>query len=49
MLVGGASLQQAAPLLWGELGVGIAYTLLGYVVFTLFEIEAKRRGTLELA
>jgi hypothetical protein len=25
------------------------YSLLGYALFTVFEIEAKRRGTLELA
>ena len=49
LLVGGASLAEAAPLLWGELAVGVAYSLLGYLMFTLFEVEAKRRGTLELA
>ena len=49
LLVGGAGLSEAAPLLWGELGIGVLYSLLGYVLFTLFEIEAKRRGTLELA
>ena len=49
LLVGGAGLADAAPLLWGELAIGVAYSLLGYVMFTAFEIEAKRRGTLELA
>ena len=49
MLVGGASLAEAAPLLLGELAIGVAYSLVGYVMFTVFEIEAKRRGTLELA
>jgi ABC-2 type transport system permease protein len=49
LLVGGASLSEAAPLLWGELGIGVLYSLLGYALFTIFEIEAKRRGTLELA
>ena len=34
---------------WGRLAIGIAYSLVGYVMFTVFEIEAKRRGTLELA
>jgi ABC-2 type transport system permease protein len=48
LLVGGASLTKAAPLLWGELGIGVLYSLLGYFLFTVFEIEAKRRGTLEL-
>jgi ABC-2 type transport system permease protein len=49
LLVGGASLPEAAPLLWGEFGIGVAYSLLGYFLFTAFEIEAKRRGTLEMA
>lgn len=49
LLVDGASLAQAAPLLWGELAVGVAYSLVGYLMFTVFEVEAKRRGTLELA
>jgi len=47
MLVGGSSLSSVAPLLWSELGIGIVYGLLGYLLFTLFEVEAKRRGTLE--
>jgi ABC-2 type transport system permease protein len=49
LLVGGASLSEAGPLLWGELGIGVLYSLLGYALFTIFEIEARRRGTLELA
>jgi ABC-2 type transport system permease protein len=49
LLVGGASLAEAAPLIWGELAIGVAYSLVGYLMFTVFEIEAKRRGTLELA
>ncbi|MFH1185078.1 MAG: hypothetical protein V1755_08580 [Chloroflexota bacterium] len=48
LLVGGASLSEAAPLLWGELGIGVMYSLPGYVLFTIFGLEAKRRGPLEL-
>lgn len=48
MLVNGASLASAASLLWGELGIGLVYGLLGYLLFTTFEVEAKRRGTLEI-
>lgn len=48
LLVGGASLSDVVPLLWTELGVGLIYGLLGYLLFALFEIEAKRRGTLEV-
>lgn len=49
MLVAGAPISEVSPLLLGELGIGIMYGLLGYMMFTLFEFEAKRRGTLELA
>ncbi len=46
-VIDGASLHQVAPLLAGELVVGVGYTLLGYYLFRWFEIQAKRRGTLE--
>lgn len=48
MLVSGSNLASVAPLLWRELGIGLIYTLLGYLLFKLFEVEAKRRGTLEI-
>lgn len=47
-LVRGASLAEVSSLLWGELGIGLIYGLLGYILFTLFEIVAKRRGALEV-
>jgi ABC-2 type transport system permease protein len=47
-LVGGAALADVAPLLWAEMGVGLAYGLIGYLLFSWFEFEAKRRGTLEV-
>ena len=47
-IVAGAGLMEVAPLLWGELAVGLAYFLLGYLLFSLFEVFAKRRGTLEV-
>jgi ABC-2 type transport system permease protein len=46
-LVAGASLGDIAPLLYGELGVGLAYGVAGYFIFALFEDQARRRGTLE--
>jgi ABC-2 type transport system permease protein len=49
LLVGGASLAEAGPLLLGELGIGLMYSLVGYLLFAVFEVEAKKRGTLELA
>lgn len=47
-VVGGGSLAQVAPLLIGELIVGAAYFTLGYFLFKIFEITAKRRGTLDV-
>ncbi len=48
LLVAGASLAEVVPLLLGELGIGLAYGLLGYLLFAWVEVEAKRRGTLEM-
>jgi ABC-2 type transport system permease protein len=48
LLVGGAGLGDISSLLWGELGIGLLYGLLGYFLFAWFEIQAKRRGTLEV-
>lgn len=47
-LVAGGRLAEVAPLLWGELGIGVMYGILGYFLFAWFEIQAKRRGTLEV-
>jgi len=47
-IIGGAGLMVVTPLLLGELGVGLAYFLVGYLLFSVFEIVAKRRGTLEV-
>ncbi len=47
-LIAGAGLVQVAPLLWQELGIGLFYGVLGYALFSWFEVEAKRRGTLEV-
>ena len=48
LLVQGASLAEVLPLLLGELAVGLVYSLLGYLLFAVFEVEAKKRGTLEV-
>ena len=47
-IVGGAGLIEVFPLLLGELGVGLAYFIVGYILFAVFEVVAKRRGTLEV-
>ena len=46
-LISGADVQEILPLLAQELGIGMAYGLLGYFLFKWVEISAKRRGTLE--
>jgi ABC-2 type transport system permease protein len=47
LIIEGAPLQQVAPLLVGEALVGAVYAFLGYSLFRWFELQAKRRGTLE--
>ncbi|MFC2065408.1 ABC transporter permease [Chloroflexota bacterium] len=47
ILIGGGSFNQVTPLLVQELGVGIIYGWLGYMLFKWFENQAKRKGTLE--
>lgn len=47
LLVRGATLAEVAPLLLGELIIGIVYAMLGFSLFSWFEFQAKRRGTLE--
>ncbi len=46
-LAAGATFIDVAPLLISEIGIGLAYGLLGYFLFAWFETQAKRRGTLE--
>jgi ABC-2 type transport system permease protein len=46
-LIAGAGLQDVLPLLVQELGIGLAYGLLGYFLFKWVEVSAKQRGTLE--
>ncbi len=46
-IIGGASLGEVAGLLAGEFLIGAGYLVVGYILFRFFEMEAKRRGTLE--
>jgi ABC-2 type transport system permease protein len=46
-LIAGSSLAEVAPLLMGEVLLGLLYIILGYSLFRWFELQAKRRGTLE--
>ncbi len=46
-LVAGATLAQVSNLLIGEILIGGFYALVGFSMFAWFEVQAKRRGTLE--
>ena len=48
LIIAGASLPDVLPLLVQEVGIGLIYALIGYVMFRWFETQAKRRGTLEV-
>ncbi len=46
-VVTGASLADVASLVWTELGVGVAYGTAAFALFKLFELEGRRRASLE--
>jgi len=46
-LIAGGSFAEVSPLLVNEIGIGLAYGWLGYLLFKWFEYQAKRKGTLE--
>jgi hypothetical protein len=46
-VIGGANLVEVAPLLAGEILIGMCYVATGYLLFSWFEALAKRRGILE--
>jgi len=48
MLVGGAGFADVSPLIWGEIGIGLFYGFIGYLLFSWFETQAKKYGTLEV-
>ncbi len=48
LLISGGALRDAAPLLWGEIGIGLMYALVGYLLFAWVEVQAKKKGTLEV-
>ena len=47
-VIAGGELSSVASLLGVELLLGIVYILLGFTLFSAFEFQAKRRGTLDL-
>lgn len=47
LLIAGEGMDMVTPLLLQEVGIGLAYGIVGYILFAAFEVLAKRRGTLE--
>jgi ABC-2 type transport system permease protein len=47
-IVDGGNLAQVIPLLRVELLIGVLLTALGYFMFKVFEIQAKKLGTLDI-
>ena len=47
LIIAGADLSQISSLLTTELMIGFFYLLAGFSLFRWFEVQAKRRGTLE--
>jgi ABC-2 type transport system permease protein len=48
MLVNGASLADVLPMLEVEFLIGVVLTIVGYYLFKIFEIQAKKMGTLDI-
>ncbi len=46
-IAAGASLGDVSNLVWTELAIGAAYAAVAYALFRIFEIEGRRRATLE--
>jgi ABC-2 type transport system permease protein len=47
-IIAGAEYHSVTGLLSSELFIGVMYVFLGYTMFRWFEMQAKRRGTLEV-
>ncbi len=47
ILIAGGSFAEVSPMLLSEIGIGLIYGWLGYMLFKWFELQAKRKGTLE--
>lgn len=48
LIIAGGDLQSVAFLLREELLIGLIFTLLGYLLFRVFETQAKKLGTLDI-
>lgn len=47
LLASGGELSASLPLLLGDLGIGLGYGIVGFVLFNWIETLARRRGTFE--
>jgi ABC-2 type transport system permease protein len=48
LIVAGAGINEILPLLLEEFLIGLIFTLLGFFLFSTFEKQAKKLGTLEI-
>lgn len=48
LIINGAKLQDVLPIMRVEFLIGLGLSLLGYVMFRVFEIQAKKLGTLDI-
>ena len=48
LIVVGAGMVEISPLLLEEFLIGLIFTLLGFFLFSTFEKQAKKSGTLEI-
>jgi ABC-2 type transport system permease protein len=46
-IAGGASLGSVSGLVWTELGIGVAYATAAFLLVRFFELEGRRRASLE--
>ena len=46
-IAAGASLRSVSGLVWTEVGVGAAYTVIAFALVRWFELEGRRRASLE--
>ena len=48
LIINGGKLQDVLPIMSVEFLIGLGLSLLGYVMFRIFEIQAKKLGTLDI-
>ena len=47
-IIMGGTLRDVMPSLWQEIFIGLFFSALGYLLFRVFEVQAKKLGTLDI-